>query len=98
MDPVGLVVVQADLAGLRLEAALAAIAARPDEPRRQIDDHSVIFAGHGILQRLASRFTNAVDVERALHAGAGDGDLRLLERDDLHRRAKQLPRQSAELT
>ena len=57
-----------DLAGLRVERALTAIAARPDEAGRQVDDRRVILAGDRVLQRVAAPLADAVDMKRALHA------------------------------
>src|SRR2546426_8857707 len=69
----------------------------PDEPLRQIDVDDVVLAGDGVLQRIAAPFADALDAERALAAGALDGDLRLHEPGDLEGGPEQLPRQSAEL-
>jgi hypothetical protein len=96
LNPVGLLVVEADLAGAGLEGALSAIAACPDESRRQVHHREMILTGHRIFERRASAFADAVDAEGALHAGAFDGDGLLLEADHLHRRPEQFPRQPAE--
>ena len=65
-DPVGVLEREMDPARIDVDAALAAVAAFPDEPFLEHDGDAVVLAGDGVLERGALRLAHTAGVDITL--------------------------------